>query len=37
MPQWTSADEVFAELAAVCKPFEGLTPSAIGLLGVSRG
>ncbi len=37
MPQWTSADEILATLAAVCKPFEGLTPSAIGLLGVSRG
>ena len=37
MPQWTTADEIFATLAAVCKPFEGLTPSAIGLLGVSRG
>jgi NADH-quinone oxidoreductase subunit G len=37
MPEWTSADEVLAALAARVKPFEGLDAPAIGLLGVGRG
>jgi NADH-quinone oxidoreductase subunit G len=37
MPQWTSADEVLAALAASVERFRGLDAATIGLLGVSRG
>ena len=33
-PAWTSADDVLAALAAKVPELEGITPQAMGLLGV---
>jgi hypothetical protein len=37
-PAWTSADDVLAAIAAKVPELEGVTPAAMGLLGVpARG